>query len=384
MINSLLDDDLYKFTMQQAILQLYPNAVAEYRFKNRGEHKFNAAFLELFSKQLQSLKDLRATDAELKKLAALPFIKPWYVQYLRNYRYNPEQVWAGLHANGDLSLTINGPWHATVLWEVKLMAIISECYFSLQKNWDMQGQDKRINDKLNMFRSGMSARETPIKFADFGTRRRRSYATQDLIVKECTARPELFVGTSNVHLAFKYGVSPIGTMAHEWVQGISVLESLNHANRYMMKKWRQVYGGRLGIALTDTFGTNGFLEDFNIGYAKLFDGVRHDSGDPILFMDKIVQHYERLGINPKEKTIVFSDGLTAQKVCDIVRRCDRIKCSFGIGTHLTNDFDSPALNMVIKLWMLDGQPVVKLSDTPGKNNGEPGTVKLMKQIYSVQ
>ena len=195
-----------------------------------------------------------------------------------------------------------------------------------------------------------------------------------------------FVGTSNVYLAMKYGVKPIGTMAHEWIQGHCVLGGIRHANRYALDAWTRVYRGNLGIALTDTYGTNAFLEDFDTYLAKLFDGVRHDSGDPFRFVDKIVAHYKKLGINPRSKTIVFSDNLKPTTCIALLHYCEDndICCSFGIGTNFTNDFPlSPlkALNMVIKLVRLNGIPVVKLSDDLGKIIGDPDMVRVIRYLY---
>jgi nicotinate phosphoribosyltransferase len=320
-------------------------------------------------------------DGEIDKFSKISFIKNWYVEYLRSYRYNPSEVSFEIDSDGNMDLVIKGKWHRTILWEVPLMALISECFFALEKEkgtWSMEGQSHKLELKENILMSGQC------KYADFGTRRRRSYEVQDMVVSSMK-KHHWFAGTSNVHLAFKYDVRPIGTMAHEWVQGISALESVNQANRFMLKKWVEVYNGSLGIALTDTYGLDSFLEAFDAIYAKLYDGVRHDSGDPFKFADRIVAHYKLLGISHKSKVIVFSDGLTAQLAKEIQEYCDKleIQCSFGIGTSFTNDFDDPALNMVIKLWRVNGFPVVKLSDNPAKANGEPAAVAAVRYLYGV-
>ncbi len=377
MISSILDDDLYKFTMQQAILKLYPNAIAEYRFKNRGEHKFNLEFLCLLNKNLEQLYELKATDFELEYLSKINFFNPWYIEYLRNFRYLRNTIKTSINGD-DLCISIIGPWRKTVLWEVKLMALISETYFSLNNNWTIKGQEEILKGKKKFLNNAGA------KFADFGTRRRRSYDVQDLVVNVLSEGcGQGFVGTSNVHFAQKYNVKPIGTMAHEWIQGISVLESLNHANRYMMSKWYEVYHGCLGIALTDTFGTQAFLEDFDMFYAKIFDGVRQDSGDPFQFAYNIHSHYKKLGIDPQSKTIVFSDSLDVFRAVRLQNFCDNIgiKCSFGIGTNFTNDFSDSALNMVMKLWSINDIPVVKLSDDKGKHNGDSDMINIVKSIY---
>jgi nicotinate phosphoribosyltransferase len=229
-------------------------------------------------------------------------------------------------------------------------------------------------------------------FADFGTRRRRSYETQQTLVKVMsdTCSNMKFVGTSNPHLAMFFHVKALGTCAHESIGAVAAMESLNHPNKVFMEKWQQTYKGDLGIMLPDTYGIASFLTDFSLEKAKLWDGVRHDSGDPKVFTDKIIEHYKKLGINPLSKTIIFSDGLDVDTAISLNEYCkDKIKCSFGIGTNFTNDFTkvsdptikSPPLNMVIKLTQIDGIPVVKLSDTPGKAIGDSKMVETMKYIH---
>lgn len=377
-IKSILDTDLYKLTMQQAVLKLYPDAMVEYRFKNRGEHKFSKKFGELFTAELHNMSKLSITDSELEFIAKMPFIQPWYVDFLRAYKFNPSEV-EYLVNDGELDIVIKGPWYRTILWEVPLMAMISEIYFKLENEdipWDMSQQKRKLELKsAKLMAAGCS-------YADFGTRRRRSYEVQDFVVSNMK-KHYWFAGTSNVHLAHKHGIKAIGTMAHEWVQGISALESMNHPNRFMMKKWTEVYGCSLGIALTDTYGSNSFFKDFNKTLSSIFDGVRHDSGSPFDFIEKVVNHYKEIGVDHRTKSIVFSDGLNADIAAEIQKECDKaqIKCSFGIGTSFTNDFDSKPLNMVIKLWSVNGAKVVKLSDISGKENGDPKAVEFMKYLH---
>jgi len=377
-IKSVVDTDLYKLTMQQAVLKLYPDAVVEYRFKNRGDHKFDDRFGSIFRVELEKMQYLSISTQELQYLSNMNFVQPWYVEFLRGYRFNPEEVEFSI-TDGQLHLRIKGPWYRTILWEVPLMALISEVYFHLEKEdglWDMKGQDHKLELKENKL---MTA---GCRYADFGTRRRRCFEVQDNIINKMKNH-HWFAGTSNVHLACKHNVKCIGTMAHEWIQGISALESMNHPNKFMMEKWCEVYGSNLGIALTDTYGTQAFFKDFNRTLASIYDGVRHDSADPLEFTDKVIAHYQSVGVDHRTKTIVFSDGLTAAKAAEIQAYCDEkeIKCSFGIGTSFTNDFDTPALNMVIKLWSVNGHNVVKLSDVPGKANGDEKMVEIMRHIH---
>ena len=376
-IQSTLDTDLYKFTMQQAVLELYPDANAEYRFKNRGNQRFTKDFVVELQKQIFRMNEIKlsAHDAIYLKTHC-PYLKNWYIDYLLNYCFHSAQVRVGLDSESDLVVNIDGPWSSTILWEVPLMATISELYFKMiDTNWDntiditKQAMDKSV--KLG---------ENLAFFADFGTRRRRSFEIQEKVVYGLLKgnKNNCFVGTSNLYLAKEFGIKPIGTMGHEWIQAISALESLRHANKFALDNWIKVYGGRLGIALTDTYTTDSFLKDFDMKRAKLYDGVRQDSFSPYVFTDKIVNHYEKLKIDPMSKTIIFSDSLDVTKAIEIKNYCEgKIKCSFGIGTHFSNDFsNSPALNIIIKLWSINNIPVVKLSDSPGKENGEQDAIDV--------
>lgn len=383
-IQSVLCTDLYKLTMAQAILSQYPYAQAEYVFRNRGD-------LFIFEKEGFSPDEfeakLRDAVAELSELALTAdeeewlktncrFLTPAYLEYLRNYRFKPEEVEI-LNDNGNLWIHIRGPWHSTVMWEVPLMAIISELYFKhIDTNWKWDREAYQVKTK-------QKAELISHPFAEFGTRRRRSYEVQDATVE--ALKGTCCVGTSNVHLAMKYGMKAIGTHAHEWASAVAILDTMNHPNRAMMDRWNRVYKGDLGIALTDTFGTDSFLRDFDLHWAKLYDGIRHDSSDAIEFANKMIAHYKKLGIDPLSKVIIFSDGLNAKKAAEIRDYCEgKIKCSFGIGTHFSNDFadqGSKALNIVIKLWSINGTPAVKLSDTPTKAIGDPDAIRVMRWIH---
>lgn len=383
-IKSILDSDLYKFTMQQAVLELFPNVDVTYRFKNRGKHRFTKDFLSILRESIQQMANLSLYDSEYLWLKEkIPFLKPWYLEYLKNYRFNPSQISTYLDREDDnLELSISGKWHSTILWEVPLMALISEIYFKeVDTNWEEDAESIELNARQKIEEMYMNK----CLFSEFGTRRRRRYNVQDIVNNVFTKfqkehQHPCFVGTSNVHLAMKYGIKAIGTMAHEWIMAMSVIESLRHANFYALKNWEKVYNADLGIALTDTFGTDSFFENFNKRHSKTYDGVRHDSGCPFDFTDKTITHYKNLGINPLSKFIIFSDSLNVNKAINIKKYCeDKINCSFGIGTHFTNDFqNSPALNMVIKLWSVYGVPVVKLGDGDGKEMGDKDAVRVAK------
>lgn len=374
--------------MQHFVLQHYPDVEVVYTFKNRDKSmKFTHDFMGNFYNEIEYMEKLRLTDKEHDWLKeTLPFLPITYRQYLASYRFDSNCVYAGITKEGDLEITIKGKWRDTILWEVPLMAIISELYFKIiDVDWTMEQQEELIETKARDMSKNFC------NFADFGTRRRRSYDTQDMVIKCFSQHRNRCVGTSNPHFAMKHHMKPIGTCAHEAISGVAALDNLNHPNREFMDKWEQTYGGRLGIMLPDTFGLDSFLKDFTLEKAKLWDGVRHDSGDPYKFTDKILKHYRKLDIEPTSKTIVYSDSLDTDLAIRLKEYCgDRIKSSDGIGTHLTNDFivesdpsqRSKPLNMVIKLTEANGIPVVKLSDTPEKAIGDPKMVEVMKYIHN--
>jgi nicotinate phosphoribosyltransferase len=380
---SILDTDQYKFSQQQAILELYPDAIAEYEFINRRpSDTFTARFLNELKTRLHGygcgLVDLALSDDEYQWLKShIPYFKPWYLEYLKNYRFNPDEVSIKL-VDDQLKIKIVGPWRNTVLWEVPLMAMISETYFSDIGKINYDGQKEKA-----IYKAGR-LRDHGCKFADFGTRRRRSYIAQDIVVQDMMKEAgSFFVGTSNVHFAKERGCKALGTVAHEWFQAHSVLGSLLHANRAALEAWVKVYHSDLGIALTDTYGTDAFFKDFDPYFARLFDGCRQDSGNTFTFVDKIVAHYQKIGIDPLTKTAIFSDNLNVDKAIEINEYCKgKIKCSFGIGTFFSNDFDGPKpLNMVIKLVKLNGIPVVKLSDDPSKAVGDRDAIRVARWTH---
>jgi len=379
MITSLLDNDLYKFTMEQAVLELHPDVRATYQLINRcPSDRFNQEFFGALTEAVEEMSGLELRrDEWLFLQERCPYLKPAYLDYLKNYRYDPHEVHARLDDQRRLSITIDGPWHRTILWEVPLLALICELYGKhVDTNWTGQGQAGKVEKKSN------TLRQAGCTFADFGTRRRRNYVTQRQVVEGLRGNPG-FVGTSNVHLAHAHDLKPIGTMAHEWIMAHSVLGGLRHANRFALEAWYKVYNAELGIALTDTYGTEAFLDDFDVYYARLYDGVRQDSGCPFEFTDRIIEHYQKLRIDPATKTIVFSDGLTPDSAVKLKNYCgDRIRCAFGIGTNLTNDFQhSKALDVVIKLKAVNGVPVAKLTDDPAKATGGRDALRVARWTF---
>ena len=365
-IVSLLDTDLYKFNMNQVMFHKHTNLNGVYMFKCRNKDAvFTQEMVDEINAQIDHLCTLTFTDEELDYLGSLRFIKPDYVEFLRLWRPLRRYVVAQEH-NGELQIIVSGPLFSVMQFEIYLLEIVNEVYFRMQYDYLelLTSAKDKLQDKINGFGLG----KYTFKFAEFGCRRRLSREWQDYVLRSLLPIGHC-VGTSNVYLAMKYGVKPIGTYAHEYVQmyqGVAGVQ-LAHTNKVAMQEWFEEYKGDNGTALTDTLGTDLFLRDFDWLQATCYTGVRHDSGDPIEWGEKLIAHYEKLGIDPKTKTLLFSDGLDfdkAQEIYDYFK--DRINVSFGIGTYLTNDTAVGALNIVIKLQYVNGHPVAKLSDNPAK------------------
>jgi len=381
----MLDNDLYKISMMNYSLELFPEATSVYKFKNRGSQRFNQKLLIELKKQINNLADLKLTNEEYIYLKEnFTYLTPGYLAYLKNFRYNPSKISTCLTEDNNLKLSITGTWMNRMLFEVPLMAIISELYFTIiDPDWDYDGHEERTHDKIKKLS------EAGCLFVEMGTRRRRSFKAQDMAIKEFVKYGKkntnsTFLGTSNVYFSKKYGIKCYGSQAHEITQAAQALNSYNHCNYYAMENWLKVFKElEIGTALTDTITADAFLRDFNKKLTTLYKSVRHDSGSEFLFTDKMIKHYKKMAIDPKEKAIVFSNGLNVEKAIEVKNYCDnKIKCSFGIGTYFSNEgFDSPALNMVIKLWSINGMPVVKLGDDGiGKENGDPEAIKFMRWI----
>jgi nicotinate phosphoribosyltransferase len=384
---SLLDNDFYKFTMQQGVVKLFPRARARYTFINRGKHEFPEGFAPALQASVDAMAGLQLTREEKEFLTTTcPYLDPVYLDFLEGYRYNPKEV--QIAQNGaEVTVTVEGYWYRTILWEVPLLCLISENFYLLH------GSEKSNDEAIIATASGKlhQYRSLDVTIADFGTRRRHSYAVQDLVVKTMMQNAgNTFVGTSNVHLAHRHGTKPIGTHAHEWFMFHAAKFGAIMANTMALENWVQVFRGDLGIALSDTFTTTEFFEIFDKKFAKLFDGVRHDSGDPVEFAALTIAHYQKLGIDPRTKTIIFSDALNYEKVERITAFCrGRIGMSFGIGTNLTNDVGLKPMNIVMKMTEAcpEGEvwtPVVKLSDERGKYTGPPESIDLVKAVLQIK
>lgn len=375
-ITSLIDDDLYKINMGSVVFHLFPEAVVTYKFFNRGKVPFPKGFDKALQLQIRWLAQLRLDWTEGIWLKKIPYIRPTYVEWLSGYSMNPDEVDVKQDKAGFLDITVHGPWYRTIFWEVKLMAIISELYF------DMTGQKKTLDVEAITQKKAAELEANGCHWIDFGTRRRYSKSVQDKVVKTML-NYKGFLGTSNPHFACRYGITPHGTYAHESVMAMSALYGVRMANKMWMKHWSEHFEGNVGVALTDTFTTDKFLQDFGTYEARLFDGVRQDSGDPMEWAHRMLKHYRDLGIPTSNKRFVFSDALTTRKYVDIETQLTGLcQAVGGIGTHFTNDVGVKPLNMVIKMTSADfGQgnvDVIKLSDDKGKHTGNPVAIERAK------
>ncbi|MCJ1322353.1 nicotinate phosphoribosyltransferase [Xylographa vitiligo] len=417
---SVLDTDLYKLTMQCAVLQFFPKTHVTYKFTNRTPDMrlSHEAFLWVQS-QVEKLNDLFLSSEEHDWLKSkCPYLKPEYLGFLHQFRFKPSQhvklqYVAVSETHGDISLLVEGLWVDTILYEIPLLALVSEAYFKFcDRDWSYEGQEKNAYGKgIKLLRGGCV-------FSEFGTRRRRDTETQHRVIQglkraaqECQGCSGKLTGTSNVYFAKQYDLQPVGTMAHEWFMGIAASENdYEDATRTGLRNWTKCFGkGVLAVALTDTFGTPAFLKIFGQliseelinhdasnsdsdtqkapTYAEIFTGVRQDSGDPLDYINTMRKFYETMNL-PNGRTIVFSDSLNVEKCIEYKSKAEQggFKPTFGIGTFLTNDFKSLSsgaksvpLNIVIKLSSAEGRPAVKLSDDLGKNTGDQEEVEKAKK-----
>lgn len=381
MINYFTDNDLYKFTTMNAIQKRFPDAEVVYRFVNRGKVKFPEGFADALEKEVQSMRNLILTpeeEAYMRKKCY--FFDSVFFDLLKGFRFNPDEVRISQHG-GNLEVEIRGLWYRTVLWEVPVMAIISELYFK------MTGQAAQCAEEI-AFEKAKRFVNIGAEISEFGTRRRFSFVVHDQVINILKNEMGTYLkGTSNVYFGMKYNLTPIGTHPHEWFMYHGAHYGYRAANERGLANWVEVYEGNLGIALTDTYTTDNFFQSFDTKYTKLFDGLRWDSGDPFQFTEKALKHYAQHRIDPTTKTIVYSDALdfeNVKKIRDYVN--GRIHDVYGIGTYLTNDAGVKPLNMVIKLFECKPKgfneflPTVKLSDTDGKHTGEAKEVELCLSV----
>jgi nicotinate phosphoribosyltransferase len=389
-IESLLDTDLYKFTMWQPFLHSFPSNQAEYHFVCRNRPEFPLARLASeVEAQLNHLCSLSFKEDELEYLASKRYIKADFIDFLRIFHFQRRYI--TVETRGDeLVIVARGPQIHVMGFEIYTLSIVNELYCRrFPQEPALKEARRRLTEKISMLETfgarDSASRASPFEFFDFGTRRRFSRAWHDeLIATLATRIPQFFKGTSNVYLARKYDLIAIGTMAHEYVQTFQAVGvQLRQFQRAALENWVQEYRGDLGIALTDTVGMDAFLNDFDLYFAKLFEGLRHDSGDPVEWGEKALEHYRDLRIDARTKRLVFSDGLDLRKALALYAHfADRVLCGFGIGTNLTNDAGVPALNIVMKLVSCNGQPVAKLSDSPGKTLCSDQTfLAYLRQVF---
>jgi nicotinate phosphoribosyltransferase len=387
-ITSLLDTDLYKFTMMQVVLHHFPGAQVEYRFKCRNQGVNLAPYVDEIREEIAWLCTLRFRERELEYLRSWRFIKSDFVDFLGLFQLNTKyiEVKPAASGNGEIDIVIKGPWLHTILFEIPVLAITNEVYFrNTQPNPDYAEGRRRLREKISVVKDDPSL--AGVRIADYGTRRRFSRLWQDevlLTLKEQLG--EHLAGTSNVMFAAKHGLVPLGTMAHEYLQACQALgPRLRDSQTYGFEIWAKEYRGDLGIALSDVYGLEAFLRDFDMYFCKLFDGARHDSGDPIDWGERLIAHYDRNRVDPRTKVLVFSDALTFPKVVELYRRFDgRARLAFGVGTNLTNDLGYTPNQIVIKMVRCNGQPVAKLSDSPEKNMvDDPAYLAYLRQVFDV-
>lgn len=372
-INSLLETDMYKFSMGQAIYHQFSDYKTTWTFKCRNKDvMFTPEMVEEIKNQIRAYCELRFTEEELNYLNNIKWIKGSYVDFLRLWRPRFEDFEISTDGDHGISIEAKGTWLNTSMYEIPTLAIVNEVYFRMAHDYDnlFASFKERAVEKVKKIENGEYNIGT---FSEFGLRRRLSAEAQEFIVKELVSHNypgSKFIGTSNVYLAMKHGIVPVGTMAHEWImcagQG-NHKHNPAYSNWYALDAWVKEYGVLNGIALTDTITTDCFLKDFQLTYATLFSGVRHDSGDPYAWGDKMINHYKSLGINPKAKTLLFSDSLDFERA-DALNTYFKDKAipAFGIGTYLSNDTCVPALNIVMKTTFCNGTDVAKLSDVAGK------------------
>ena len=393
-IQSLLDTDLYKFTMLQVVLHKFPQTHSVYHFRCRNLQDTVyplSDILDDLNEQLDHLCNLRFKEDELLYLRNLRFIKSDFVDYLELFQLKRRFIHASIDGQGRLDIHIEGPMVQALMFEIFVLAIVNELYFKrIHSDAVLAEGERRLQAKLALlkqFEQQQQPEDHPFLVSDFGTRRRYSATWHQHIVEEFhRTAPNIFRGTSNVMLAKELGITPIGTMAHEFLQAFQALDvRLRNFQKAALEAWVQEYRGDLGIALTDVVGMDAFLRDFDLYFAKLFDGLRHDSGDPYEWGDKAYAHYQKLKIDSKTKMLTFSDGLDLNSAWDLYQYFkDRFKVSFGIGTNLTNDMGLKPLNIVLKLVECNGQSVAKISDSPGKTMTDNNTfLAYLRQVFDI-
>ncbi|MET1257076.1 nicotinate phosphoribosyltransferase [Aliikangiella maris] len=386
-IQSLLDTDLYKLTMMQTVLHYFPAAEVEYTFKCRTQGVDLFQYVNEIRDEVAQLCQLRFTENEIHYLSHIYYLKPDFVQFLRLFQLNRHYVHFGKDDSGQLEIKVIGPWLHTIMFEVPILAIVEEVFSRNQyPALDLKEGQKKLAEKTKLI--NVHPLGGQLKIMEFGTRRRFNREWQKHVLRHLYRSIESnLVGTSNVFLARELGIRPLGTMAHEYLQAFQALgPRLIDSQKIALDVWAKEYRGDLGIALTDVVGVNAFIRDFDRYFAKLFDGVRHDSGCPFEWANKMIAHYESLGVDPKTKSLVFSDSLTIPLAFELLEVFkDKTNPVFGIGTDLTNDVGVTPLSIVMKMTRCNGQPVAKISDSPGKTMcRDKEYLTYLKKVFAIQ
>lgn len=384
-IKSILDTDLYKFTTSYAYIKLFPYAQGTFIFKDRDETEYNEDFLNEFQAEIRRLKEVRLHDDELEYMNAhCRFLPRIYWEWLAAFRFDPEKIRLSLDEAHHLHIDITDYLYKVTLYEVPLLAILSE----IKNKYDLHVPDKAEVYKRLKIKVDLS-NENQMTFSDFGTRRRFSFDVQEMVIQYLKEHSQYCTGTSNCYLAMKYDMRPMGTHPHEWFMFHGAQFGYKHANYMALENWVNVYDGDLGTALADTYTSDSFLSNFSKKQAKLFDGVRCDSGNELEFIDRLIERYKELGIDPTTKTIIFSNALNFEKSLRLFNYCQgKIRCSFGIGTNLTNDTGFKPSNIVMKLAQCrmnshqDWRECIKLSDDMGKHMGS--SAELEACLYELK
>ena len=393
-IQSLLDTDLYKFTMLQVVLHKFPQTHSVYHFRCRNLDDTVYPLVDILddlNQQLDLLCTLKFKEDELLYLRSLRFIKSDFVDYLELFQLKRRFIKAGIDREGRLDIWVEGPMVQAMMFEIFVLAIVNELYFRRIRSDEVFVEgERRLQAKVALLKNYVEAQkdsDPPFLVSDFGTRRRYSLDWQKHVIQTFhDAAPTIFRGTSNVLIAKEMDIFPIGTMAHEFLQAFQALDvRLRDFQKSALETWVQEYRGDLGIALTDVVGMDAFLRDFDLYFAKLFDGLRHDSGDPFEWGDKAFTHYRKLKVDTKSKMLTFSDGLDLERAWSLYQYFkDRFQVSFGIGTNLTNDMGQTPLNIVLKLVECNGQSVAKISDSPGKTMTDNDTfLAYLRQVFEI-
>ncbi len=396
-ITSLLDTDLYKFTMMQVVLHQFPGAQVEYKFKCRNAGVNLAQHVDEIRAEIAKLCSLQFTEDELAYLRSLRFIKSDFVDFLGLFKLNEKYITLTALPDGQLDIAVKGPWLHTILFEIPVLAIVNEVYFKNHSTpRSISAGKQRLSHKVSLLKAPALK---DLKIADYGTRRRYSRVWQEEVLRtlardlgtvSADGSTGQFAGTSNVHYARTLGLTPLGTMAHEYLQAAQALgPRLRDSQTYAFESWAREYRGDLGIALSDVYGMSAFLRDFDMYFCKLFDGARHDSGDPFSWGERMIEHYKLNRVDPRTKTLIFSDGLTVPRTIELYERFKgRCLLAFGIGTNLTNDLGDPPehepLQIVMKMVRCNDQPVAKLSDSPGKGMcDDEKYLAYLRQVFDI-